>query len=302
MFAAAARGEAFALATLTAHDGGPREHGAQMLITADAHWGFLSGGCIEADVALHARQVLASGQPENLIYGTGSPWADIRLPCGGRLDVLVERIEPSDKTLRQLRAGEAARRTLRYESDGQNRGCSAPGPEAPAVVASAGRVQKDFTPPQRLIVIGKDPIALALVTLGAQIGWRTTLVAPKGPETAPPLPIQYARHPSPAAALAEVGLDPWTAVALATHDFEFDHEALCASLSSDAGYVGVLGSRRKLDERRARLAQAGVVQTAIDKLHAPIGLPIGAKTPWEIAVATVAEIIAERRKFGEGAR
>jgi xanthine dehydrogenase accessory factor len=84
MFEAADRGESFALATIVAADGGPRPPGAQMVITETASWGYLSGGCIEDDVAVNAREVIGDGRPRTLVYGEGSPFIDIRLPCGGR--------------------------------------------------------------------------------------------------------------------------------------------------------------------------------------------------------------------------
>ena len=93
------RGEACALVTLTRTAGGaPRPEGAQMLIgEGGALCGFLSGGCVEGDVALHAAQTLADGEPRTLVYGEGSPWPDIRLLCGARIELLVERVAPDDE-------------------------------------------------------------------------------------------------------------------------------------------------------------------------------------------------------------
>ena len=97
--AARERGRAVALATLHSSSGGaPRGLGAQMLVGAEAVTGFLSGGCVEADVALRARGVLTGGDPLRLVYGEGGPF-DIRLACGGRIDVLLERIAPDDPAL-----------------------------------------------------------------------------------------------------------------------------------------------------------------------------------------------------------
>ena len=89
LFALAAAGAPFGLATIVAADGGPRPAGAQMAVAATQSWGFLSGGCIEDDVALNAREVVATGEPRTLVYGRGSPYLDMRLACGGRLEVLV---------------------------------------------------------------------------------------------------------------------------------------------------------------------------------------------------------------------
>jgi xanthine dehydrogenase accessory factor len=110
----------------------------------------------------------------------------------------------------------------------------------------------------------------------------------------PPLAGVAYRREEPAAALGAIGLDPWTAVAVATHDAELDHAALMAALPSEAFYVGALGARRRLPDRQAWLQQAGVDEGAISLLRAPIGLDIGGKAPWEVAVAVLAEIIAAR--------
>jgi xanthine dehydrogenase accessory factor len=96
-----------------------------------------------------------------------------------------------------------------------------------------------------------------------------------------------------AAALAELGSDPWTAIALLSHDAELEHEALNAALATRAGYIGALGSRRRIPERNRRLAQAGATAEDLARIRAPIGLPIGGKSPWEIAVSILAEIVAQ---------
>jgi xanthine dehydrogenase accessory factor len=252
--------------------------------------GFLSGGCLEADVAGHARAVLASGEPKRLVYGEGSPWPDIRLLCGARIEVLVEAIAPDDAAIGVLLERSDARAPVAWRSDGRRRTCD--GPEWPAAY------HQRFDPKLRLIVLGADPTALAIATLGAQAGCETTLVRPRGPSEPPPLPgVAYSRD-DPAAALATIGLDPWTAVAVATHDAIVDHEALLAALPSPAFYVGALGARRRLGERLDALRQAGIAETDIARLHAPIGLDIGGKAPWEVAISVLAEIIALR----EGAR
>lgn len=293
MLAQAGLGEAFALATIAAADGGgPRGPGAQMFVTADEAAGFLSGGCIEADVIVHARAALGDGKPRRLVYGRGSPYTDVRLPCGGRLDVLVERIDAGDAAMAELGGLTEARRPAFYLTDGVDRRCS------PGVLAVAeGQVGRTYLPGQRLIVLGSDPFALAIAGLGAEVGWETTLVRPKGPAQPPPLAIGYDRR-APGEALEAMALDPWTAVAVASHDLDLDHEALAAALRSEAGYVGVLGSRRRLAERQARLAEAGVTPQEFERLRAPIGLDIGSRAPWEVAVSVVGEIIAARRHAG----
>ena len=286
LFAAADRNEPVALVTIIAAEGGgPRGVGAQMAVTADDAGGFLSGGCIEADVILHARTTLADGRFQTLVYGRGSPFIDARLPCGGRLELLVERLDPYDASLRALRTAEAERRAVVYVSDGTTRSV-----RPVDGTTGAGRLYRPF---QRLIVVGADPFALAIAGLGLNEGWAVDLVRPKGPEAPPPLAVGYHRG-SIAEAFAALRADAWTAVAIATHDPDLDHEALVHALRSDAPYVGVLGARRRLPERLERLKAAGVTPDALDRLKAPIGLDIAARSPTEVAVSVIAEIIRTR--------
>ncbi|QYF87383.1 XdhC family protein [Brevundimonas sp. PAMC22021] len=289
MFAAADRGEAFALVTIVAAEGGgPRGVGAQMVVTADDMGGFLSGGCIEADVALHARETLASGEPRRLVYGRGSPFVDARLPCGGRLELLVERLAPDDGALTALREAWVQRRAGVYVSDGQRRTF---GDEGEAGPDSCGR---PYAPPKRLIVFGSDAFALAIAAAGMAQGWAVVLCRPKGPEAPPPLDVTYSRE-EPEGLLSRLKPDAWTAVATATHEGDLDHAVLKTALLSDAGYVGVLGARRRLPERLERLRADGVGDAALMGLKAPIGLAIGARSPAEVAASVTAEIIASLR-------
>jgi len=298
MRAAQAAGETVALATLYAvGDGGPRPPGSQMLITPTAAAGFLSGGCIEADIALHAAGVIEDGEPLHLVYGQGSPWPDIQLLCGARLDILVERVGPDDPALITLLADTEARRPAVWVTDGRARRLdrATPGRTPKCEVhAQPFELKRLYEPIPRLVVFGSDPIALATASLGAQAGLETTLVRPKGPQAPPPLPgVAYSRA-SPVAALTAMAPDAWTAIAVATHDWEIDHETLLAALPSAAAYVGVVGARRRAPERLARLRAAGVGEAALARLRAPIGLDLGGKAPWEIAVSVLAEIIAGR--------
>ena len=292
MLTLARQGEAFGLATIVASDGGPRPIGSQMVITEREYWGFLSGGCIEADVALHGRQVVADGEPRRLVYGRGSPFIDMRLPCGVRLEVLIERVRADEPALACLAELTALRRPARWQSDGLHRRCGPadrlPSPDNPDCVDLL------YEPVQRLLVVGSDPFALAMAEQARIMGWESILINPFGPETPPPLNINYSRL-TVQSALGEARPDAWTAIAVATHDLDGDEEALVAALATEAGYVGVLGARRRLPQRLAGLRAAGVTEAALGRLKAPIGLDLGATNAREVAVAVIAEIVASRR-------
>jgi xanthine dehydrogenase accessory factor len=311
MARALADADPFALVTLHAAEGpAPHGMGAQMLIGADHAAGFLSGGCIEGDVALHARAALQDGEPRRLIYGRGGP-PDIRLLCGSRIELLVEPVEPDDPAAHRLVELTSSRQPGLWLSDGVRRTCLAEGEDptglptalraafeaavaTPAVSGGAGgAVFRRHDPVPLVVAVGADPTALALVSLARQMGWDAAIVRPKGPPTPPPIAgVTYLRG-DPAVALHTLKVDAWTAIAATSHDIESDGTALAAALPSPAAYVGVLGSRKRIPERLEGLRAAGVPEVAIARLKAPIGLPIKAQTPWEIAVSILAEVVAD---------
>jgi xanthine dehydrogenase accessory factor len=311
---ASATGRPAVLGTLYAHEGAaPLGEGAQILFDTSetrgwAAAGFLSGGCVEGDVALHARAVLQDGAPRRLVYGRGGP-PDIQLLCGSRIEVLLERVGPGDPAVIRLLQLAEARRPALWLTDGVDRACLAEDElgaglpptlagalakarERPAASGPSGEgLFRRFAPRLRLVVVGGDPITLAVARLAVEAGFETVLARPKGPAAPPPLEgVRYFRGEA-ADAFAALGLDPWTAVAVATHDIDIDHAALRVALMSAAGHVGALGSRRRIPERRARLLADGLPAAAVDRLKAPIGLDIGARTPFEIGVSVVAEAI-----------
>ncbi len=302
-------GRSSVLVSLHAVEGAaPLGEGAQMLFDQGAAAGFLSGGCVEGDVALHALEALRDGQPRRLVYGRGGP-PDIQLLCGSRIELMAESIGPNDPAAARLLALTRARKPALWLSDGVMRVCLAEGedealvpPSLRAALAEAqartapaggagGAIYRRYAPAFRLVVVGGDPITLAIARLAADAGFETALVRPKGPAEPPPLTdVRYFRGEA-LEAFADLGLDRWTAVAVATHDIDIDHEALAQALPSQAGYVGALGSRRRLPERLARLKADGLSDEAIARLKAPIGINIGARAPWHIAVSVVAEAI-----------
>ena len=308
MFDALRRGQAVVLATLfRVEGGGPRPEGTQMVFTLqadgqlDVH-GFMSGGCVEADVARHALDVMASGVPMRLVYGPSSPWPDIRLLCGAEIEILLERIAPGDPASRDLEQAYLARQSGVWISDGMTRrfdlGLK---PVDCHWMVDPFSVRRAYDPKPRLIVVGSDPTALAIASLGVTAGFQTWLNRPKGPASSPQVHgLGYLRQ-DPQSALAEVGLDPWTYVAVASHDADTDHPALVAALKSSAAYVGLLGARRRLPERLAALRAAGVSDEAIGRLHAPIGLDLGGKAPWDVAISVLGEMIQKRQRARPGA-
>jgi xanthine dehydrogenase accessory factor len=295
---ARARGETAALATLIGVDGpSPRGPGAQMLIAADGQIaGYVSGGCVEGSVALIAREVIAQGRMRRVVFGAGSPYADVKLVCGARIEVLIEPAAPEDATLTAVLDAYAQRLEI-------IRGVQSSG--APLLLEEAaegatgeradGVVWRRYMPRRRIVVLGGDPVAIALARLAGGAGFETVLARDYGPQTGPAGFIGAYRDAAPSEALREFIPDAWTAIVTTTHDLDADHAALCAALPSPAFYVGALGSRRRLADRIAKLEADGLDWVAVKRLRAPVGLDIGATTPHEIAIAILADIIAAAR-------
>ncbi|MBL8550259.1 MAG: XdhC family protein [Hyphomonadaceae bacterium] len=288
--AAHAGGRAIALATLFKIEGAsPRPLGSQMAIDAEGAIGYVAGGCVEGDVILNARAALREGKARTLVYGPGGP-VDIKLACGGRIEVLVEPLAPNDTALARLAAFRTLRQPSVWLSNGDVRACVG---SDDARAAESWRLKRRCDPPLKLVIVGGDPITLAIAQLGANAFVETHIVRPKGP-AAPP-PIAGARYSTlaPEEALREIGVDAWTAIIAATHDPDWDHQALRVALPSAAFHVAAIGSRQRLPERLARLAAESI---PTERLRAPAGIPINGQAPFEVAISVWAELISAWRE------
>lgn len=155
---------------------------------------------------------------------------------------------------------------------------------------------RPYVRPPHLVIVGAVHIAQALVPLAAAVGLQTTVVDPReGFAADDRFPGSTVVREWPDQAMARLNLDHRSAVAALTHDPKIDDPALLAALASDAFYVGALGSRKTQAARRERLAATGCSADALDRIRGPIGLPIGAVTPEEIALAALAEVVAALR-------
>lgn len=286
-------GRGVALATLFRVEGSaPRGPGAQMLFDGERAFGYFSGGCVEADVALHAAEVLRDGMPRELHYGTGSPWIDIRLRCGGAIHILVERVGPNSAAAHELIARGERRSPALWISDGMAAQVEAAG-AAPLLGVSDKpfRIARRHDPGARLIVSGWDPTALAIARLAAEAQVETFLVRPHGPRRGPGIEgVAYLRG-TPAMAFHQLGLDRWTAFVGAMHESDLDIPACAAALAGGAGYVGLVGAASRLPERTEAILAAGAPEHALARLDAPAGVRSLGKTPSRIALGVVLRIL-----------
>jgi xanthine dehydrogenase accessory factor len=291
-------GQAVAVATVVAtRRSAPRPLGSKLVVSeAGELAGSVSGGCVESDVAVHAREVLETGEPKLLSYGIADETAwEVGLPCGGEIDVFLERFDgelPDPETPQVVftvvdgdRAGERwvsqeaeITRTQLLERDGEQ------------VFAEV------LGPPPRLLVFGAVDLAEELCRAAKGLGWRTVVsdararfaTAERVP-SADELVVAW-----PEEALERFAPDERTAVVVLTHEDRWDVPALAGALATDAFYIGALGSRRTQDRRRERLLETGVSEEQLDRLCGPAGLDLGAGTPAETALSILAEILAVR--------
>lgn len=294
------RGTQAVLATVCEVEGSAyRRPGARMLLCADgAHAGVINGGCLDGDLWRRAREVMASGEPQLALYDS-TPAEDILwgsgVGCRGIVKILLELADD----LSWLGDGHTAGTFFEGPALGTELvETSAGTPEGPHLVDTPrGRaLVETFLPPPPLWIFGAGADAVPLVRLGESFGWRVEVVDPRAPHPDRPRRLP-ARH-LPLERFSELEISPRAACVVMTHNFLHDLEILRAVLPSPARYVGVLGPRSRTEALLAALPRNGVLPgvtpTAdqLDRLHAPIGLDIGAETPEEIALAILAEIRA----------
>ena len=305
-------GKGAALATVVQTWGSaPRQPGSQLAISgAGALMGSVSGGCVEGAVVAEAMEALQDGRPRLLTYGVSDDSAfAVGLACGGTIRILVEPVGDgpqafSPALLAEIIAARAARQAVGVLTDLDSfaRRMVTPADIPAAFRADRAGLQEDgalltlHNPPLRLVVVGAVHIAQALLPMARMAGYDPVLVDPREAFASPErFPGERLLHDWPDAALGSVGLDARTAVVTLTHDSKLDDPAIIAALRSDVFYLGCLGSTRTHAKRLERLRALGFDDPTLARIHAPVGLNIGAKTPAEIALSTLAQMTAVLR-------
>jgi xanthine dehydrogenase accessory factor len=326
-------GESIALATVVQTWGSsPRKAGSRMAITKSGKvTGSVSGGCVENAVVEAGLESLQTKRPQLLHFGVADETAwEVGLACGGSIDIFVQPLDSEffqtlNSNLKDetpvvhaiaIQAPETVHgREMLITENGIVAG--SPGNEWDAAVLKTGiqelfqgtshRVQLSesvdvfldvILPPPTLVVIGGVHIAIALVSMAKTLGYRTILIDPRkawgNEERFPNVDELIQKWIDDA--FTRINVTRSTAIASLTHDPKLDDPALKIALNSPAFYIGALGSRTTNEKRRARLLNDGVTESQFSRLHAPIGLDIGANTPEEIALAIMSEIVKSFRK------
>lgn len=284
-------GRGVALVFVTAVEGGSvRAPGLRMAVTADGAWvGFVSNGCVEADLVATARSAIKDDTVVTAAYGRGSGRIDVVLPCGGRIELLVVPVAPRHHAaLAALVAAARVRGAIYLATDGAlgwhvER---APGPGTGWHFA--------LHPKIRLVVVGSGHEALLLARLAAAADMVVELVSPDDRMLAQAAGFGLAaRAIAGLSSTVDLAADPGTAVALMFHDHEWEQRILLDALSGPAFYVGALGSYRAHQRRVEALRAAGCDPAALGRLKAPIGLVPRLRDPGLLAVSVLAEVAAE---------
>lgn len=291
-----AEGKRVVLATLVETDGpSPRDEGAMFAVSSTQDLaGAISGGCVESELVDVADDILHGGKPRLIAFGpdddlNGGP------TCGGTLHVVTAELkrELFERFLAVQAAGTPFALTFAMDppyaiglltDDESINGCD----ERTFVLR--------YGPPPRMYLIGAVDVARPMVAFAKTLGFAVTLIDPRAPFAVP------ARFPGaevlvawPDEVLATAPIDERTAIVSLAHDPKFDVPGISAALKSTAGYIGAMGSRGTTARRAAALKERGFSDADIARIHAPIGLDIGARSPEEIALAIAAEVVSARR-------
>ncbi|MGA0609098.1 XdhC family protein [Caldimonas sp. KR1-144] len=297
-----AEGHRVVLGTITRTWGSaPRPIGSLVAVRDDGRVaGSVSGGCIEDDLILRIREgTLALAAPERVRYGVSAEEATrFGLPCGGTLELVLEPLDDAsliEALLQRLDAGERVRRTLTLATGAVVLEAAQPG-DADQLLVDDHRLVTTHGPSWRLVLIGAGQLTQYLGEMARALDYEVLVCDPRE-EYAEGWSVSGTRllRGMPDDLLRELRVDGHTAVIALTHDPKLDDLALLEALASPAFYVGAIGSRANQAKRRERLKQHfDVTDAQLDRLHGPVGIKNGARTPPEIAVAILAELTAVR--------
>jgi len=276
----------------------PRPVGALVVIRGDGRIaGSVSGGCIEDDLIERVRAgSLDLSLPRRLQYGVSAEEANrFGLPCGGTIELVLEALSAAsgiDALLARIDAGTPTRRRLDLASGAVH---LETGDAAEPLWLDAAALCTTFGPRWRVLVIGAGQLAQYVAQMALALDYQVTVCDPRE-EYADVWDVAGAPlvRTMPDDTVLAFGPDRHTAILALTHDPKLDDLALMEALRSPAFYVGAIGSRSNQDKRKRRLGEFGVDDQALARLHGPVGLKNGARTPPEMAVAILAEMTAEK--------
>jgi xanthine dehydrogenase accessory factor len=292
-----ASGHRVVLATIVKTWGSaPRPIGALTAIRDDGMVeGSVSGGCIEDDMIARVRsRDLVQDKPATTSYGVSAEEAQrFGLPCGGTIELVLEPLGSHsglDELLERVQRHELVKRRLDMDS---GRAEISAGKWSDQLAFDGKSLVSIHGPHWRLLVVGAGQLSKYLAQMAQALDYHVTVCDPREEyaDTWDVAGVEVTRN-MPDDVVVAMNLDAHSAVVTLTHDPKLDDMALLEALKSPSFYVGAIGSKKNNDARRLRLAEFDLSQDEIGRLHGPVGLKIGSKTPPEIAVAILAEMTA----------
>lgn len=288
----------------------PRPVGSQLAVSGTGEiQGSVSGGCVEGAVIVEALEAVEDGKPRLLTFGVSDDEAfAVGLACGGTIRVLVEPVGQavSEEVLADLVDKRAARTPVGYVVNTGTWERKLVGREDYPERFRGDRsgFEEDeqtfvavHNPPLRMVVVGAVHIAQALVPMARLAGYDPLIIDPRGAFAQEHrFPGEDIREDYPDEVLPDYGLDTRTAVVTLSHDPKIDDPAIEAAIASECFYLGSLGSTRTHAKRVDRLKARGYSDDQIARIHAPVGLDIGSKSPAEIAISVMAQITQALRQ------
>ncbi len=297
------RGQQVALVTITGLTGSSsRSIGTIMGVAEDGRFaGSLSGGCIEAAVVAEAQEAIRAGRPRQVRYGAGSPYIDIRLPCGGGVDLLFQP-NPDPEEIREAVACLEGREPVTLAQSRSGGFCILPGHarQGPGWQMPGWRDETFLSwhaPPLALVVVGHGAESLALVRLAMTCGIAPTLLSPD--ERVVTLTAAHGVHaslltnPRPATYLRA---DSWSALVFLFHDHAWEPSLLEQALGQPWLFIGAMGSRGTHANRLAALRERGLPEEALARIVAPLGLIPSARDPVTMALSALAQVVESYRQ------
>lgn len=288
----------------------PRLPGACFAWSEAGTCGSLSGGCVEEELIekLATQQFASQQRPFIHQYGVTREDAERQgLPCGGRLELLLEWLPASSaqrdhfvQLNQALQHRQGLQRTVYLDVEFQSGQTATLQPSKPIPLSVNRKAVSYYLGPRyRLLIIGANQVAQYLVQFTTTLDFDIWVCDPREDAFVnwPTFAVQHF-NTMPDDIIRDQANDPLTAIVAVAHDPRIDDMALMEALKSQAFYIGAMGSKKTTRKRQERLLQLGISSSQLKKLHAPIGLAIGSKTPAEIALAIAADLVNTIRAPG----
>ncbi|MEM9168079.1 MAG: XdhC family protein [Pseudomonadota bacterium] len=270
-----------------------RSLGAHMAVSEDgAYMGSVSSGCFDANVVAFAMRAIETGRAARVKFGEGSPYVDVKLPCGGGVDLLITPQPSRDAIGAAVEALKARRACGAVIGEGAGAFAFDDRPDLATGWRGDAFVNR-YDPKLRVVAVGRGDELISMARVACAAGFDVEALGPDKLDLAVCEESGAAvRHLGAIDADPGVAADPWTAIVLLFHDHEWEPTILNAALETDAFYVGALGSRRTHEARLETLSAMGADEAARARVRGPIGLVPSMRNTSMLAISTLAEIIS----------